>query len=46
MIVFREKAIPIGKAAKLPGGSVKILQRFDRQGSLVAVARTDSNRRL
>jgi len=35
-----------GKAAKLLGVSVKTLQRWEREGRLVAVARTDSNRRL
>nr|WP_297444421.1 MerR family DNA-binding transcriptional regulator [Acidiferrobacter sp.] len=35
-----------GKAAKLLGISVKTLQCFEREGRLVPVARTDSNRRL
>lgn len=35
-----------GKAAKLLGVSVKTLQRWEREGRLVPVARTDSNRRL
>lgn len=35
-----------GKAAKLLGVSVKSLQRWEREGRLVPVARTDSNRRL
>lgn len=35
-----------GKAAKLLGVSVKTLQRWEREGRLTAVARTDSNRRL
>ena len=34
-----------GKAAKLLGVSVKTLQRWEREGRLVPVARTDSNRR-
>ena len=35
-----------GKAAKLLGVSVKTLQRWEREGRLVPIARTDSNRRL
>lgn len=35
-----------GKAAKLLGVSVKTLQRWEREGRLIAVGRTDSNRRL
>ncbi len=35
-----------GKAAKLLGVSVKTLQRWEREGRLTPVARTDSNRRL
>jgi len=35
-----------GKAAKLLGVSVKTLQRWDREGRLIPVTRTDSNRRL
>ena len=35
-----------GKAAKLLGISVKTLQRWEREGRLTPVARTDSNRRL
>ncbi len=35
-----------GKAAKLLGVSVKTLQRWEREGRLIPVARTDSNRRL
>jgi len=35
-----------GKAAKLIGVSVKTLQRWEREGRLIPVARTDSNRRL
>lgn len=34
------------KAAKLLGVSVKTLQRWEREGRLIPVARTDSNRRL
>ena len=35
-----------GKAAKLLGVSVKTLQRWEREGRLIPIARTDSNRRL
>jgi len=35
-----------GKAAKLLGVSVKTLQRWEREGRLIPVACTDSNRRL
>lgn len=35
-----------GKAARLLGVSVKTLQRWDREGRLRPVARTDSNCRL
>ena len=35
-----------GKAATLLGVSVKTLQRWEREGRLIPVARTDSNRRL
>ncbi|WP_200285340.1 IS607 family transposase, partial [Rhabdochromatium marinum] len=35
-----------GKAAKQLGVSVKTLQRWEREGRLIPVARTDSNRRL
>ena len=35
-----------GKAARLLGCSVKTLQRWEREGRLIPVARTDSNRRL
>ena len=35
-----------GKAAKLLGVTVKTLQRWEREGRLVPVARTDSNLRL
>lgn len=35
-----------GKAAKMLGVSVKTLQRWEREGRLIPVARTDSNRRL
>ncbi len=41
-----ENTISTGKAAKLLGVSVKTLQRWEREGRLVRVARTDSNRRL
>jgi predicted site-specific integrase-resolvase len=35
-----------GKAAKLLGVSVKTLQRWEREGRLIPVARTNTNRRL
>lgn len=35
-----------GRAAKLLGVSVKTLQRWEREGRLIPVSRTDSNRRL
>ncbi len=38
--------VSVFKAAKLLGVSVKTLQRWDREGRLVPVARTDSDRRL
>lgn len=41
-----ESTISTGKAAKLLGVSVKTLQRWEREGRLIPVARTDSNRRL
>lgn len=41
-----ENTISTGKAAKLLGVAVKTLQRWEREGRLVPVARTDSNRRL
>jgi predicted site-specific integrase-resolvase len=41
-----EHTMSTGKAAKLLGVSVKTLQRWEREGRLVPVARTDSNRRL
>lgn len=41
-----EYTISTGKAAKLLGISVKTLQRWEREGRLIPVARTDSNRRL
>ena len=41
-----ENTISTGKAAKLLGISVKTLQRWEREGRLVPVARTDTNRRL
>ena len=41
-----ENTMSTGKAAKLLGVSVKTLQRWEREGRLTAVARTDSNRRL
>ena len=41
-----ENMISTGKAAKLLGVSVKTIQRWEREGRLIAIARTDSNRRL
>jgi transposase len=41
-----ESTISTGNAAKLLGVSVKTLQRWEREGRLIPVARTDSNRRL
>jgi putative resolvase len=41
-----ENTISTGKAAKLLGVTVKTLQRWEREGRLVPVGRTDSNRRL
>jgi Predicted site-specific integrase-resolvase len=41
-----EPTMSTGKAAKLLGVSVKTLQRWEREGRLIPVARTDSNRRL
>lgn len=46
MLVIMENTISTGKAAKLLGVSVKTLQRWEREGRLIPVARTDSNRRL
>jgi putative resolvase len=41
-----ENTMSTGKAAKLLGVSVKTLQRWEREGRMIPVARTDSNRRL
>ncbi|HSW69452.1 MAG TPA: IS607 family transposase [Gammaproteobacteria bacterium] len=41
-----ENTISTGKAAKLLGVAVKTLQRWEREGRLIPVGRTDSNRRL
>jgi len=41
-----ENTISTGKAAKRLGVSVKTLQRWEREGRLIPVARTDSYRRL
>lgn len=41
-----ESTISTGKAALLLGVSVKTLQRWEREGRLIPIARTDSNRRL
>jgi predicted site-specific integrase-resolvase len=45
-MVLMESTMSTGKAAKLLGVSVKTLQRWEREGRLIPVARTDSNRRL
>jgi len=45
-MVLMENTMSTGKAAKLLGVSVKTLQRWEREGRLIPVARTDSNRRL
>ena len=44
--MLMESTISTGKAAKLLGVSVKTLQRWEREGRLIPVARTDGNRRL
>ncbi len=41
-----EDTISTGKAAKLLGVSVKTLQRWEREGRLIPIARTDTNRRV
>lgn len=41
-----ENTLNGGKAAKLLGITVKTLQRWEREGRLIPVGRTDSNRRL
>ncbi|MBK1642925.1 IS607 family transposase [Chromatium okenii] len=41
-----ENTISTGKAAALLGISVKTLQRWEREGRLVPIARTDTNRRV
>lgn len=41
-----ENTISTGKAAKLLGVSVKTIQRWEREGRLIPIARTDTNRRL
>jgi predicted site-specific integrase-resolvase len=40
-----EGTMSTGKAANLLGVSVKTLQRWEREGRLIPIARTDSNRR-
>ena len=45
-MVLTENTIRTGKAATLLGVSVKTLQRWEREGRLIPVARTDSNRCL
>jgi putative resolvase len=41
-----EKTITIAKAAELLGVTVKTLQRWDREGRLVPLTRTHTNRRV
>jgi predicted site-specific integrase-resolvase len=41
-----ESTLSTGKAARMLGVAVKTLQRWEREGRLIPVARTDSNRRL
>ena len=41
-----KNTITIAKAAELLGVTVKTLQRWDREGRLVPVARTNTNRRV
>src|SRR5579862_4222430 len=41
-----ENTITTGKAAKLLGITVKTLQRWEREGKLIPIARTINNRRL
>jgi len=44
-MVLVENTMSTGTAAKLLGVSVKTLQRWEREGRLIPVARTDGNRR-
>jgi predicted site-specific integrase-resolvase len=44
--MFMERMMKTGEAAKLLGVSVKTLQRWEREGRLIPLARTCSNRRL
>jgi len=44
--MLMESTISTGRTAKLPGVPVRTLQRWERQGRLIPVARTDSNRCL
>ena len=46
MLVSTESTMSTGKAAKLPGVTLKTLQRWEREGRLVPFAGSDSNRRL
>jgi len=41
-----ENTLSIGKAAKLLGVTVKTLQRWEREGRLIPVARKDTHRRF
>ncbi len=45
-MVYMQNTMSTGKAAKLLGVTVKTLQRWEREGRWIPVARTDSNRRL
>lgn len=41
-----ENTVSVGKAAKIIGVTVKTLQRWERDGRLIPVSRTKTNRRL
>jgi DNA-binding transcriptional MerR regulator len=43
---YVKNTILTGKAAKLLGVAVKMVQRWEREGRLIAIARTDGKRRL
>ena len=44
--MLMESTISTGRTAKLPGVPVRTLQRWEREGRLIPVARKDSNRCL
>jgi predicted site-specific integrase-resolvase len=46
MNVNKEPTITISKAAKMLGVTVKTMQRWEREGRLIPVSRTPTNRRL